>query len=151
MLYWNSGEGEWLGKCLPNLQNNEMVAPVSAHLYVSSKSATTSTTAVWTLVRLSLEDESYLSMIKDFSLFVVLIHFILSDHRSYSQSCPHGRCSHQDLKQMRIYTVTYKIQTIMLMPIFFECIKRICLIWRPFAFENHTAETRIFEQMSWIT
>ena len=50
---------------LPSLLNNEIMAPVSARPYISPRSATTGAAAVWTLIRLSPEEEVYLMLAKD--------------------------------------------------------------------------------------
>lgn len=46
---------------LPSLENKEIIAPVSARRYISPRSATTGAAAVCTLIRLSPEDDVYLS------------------------------------------------------------------------------------------
>lgn len=50
---------------LPSLLNNEIMAPVSAWRYISPRSATTGAAVVWTLIRLSPEEEVYLIFAKD--------------------------------------------------------------------------------------
>lgn len=49
---------------VPSLESKEMMAPVSARRYISPRSVTTGAAAVCTLIRLSPEDEVYLSMVK---------------------------------------------------------------------------------------
>lgn len=46
---------------LPSLESKEIIAPVSARRYISPRSATTGAAAVCTLIRLSPEDDVYLS------------------------------------------------------------------------------------------
>lgn len=50
---------------LPSLENKEIMAPVSARRYISPRLVTTGTAAVCTLIRLSPEDDVYLSNDKE--------------------------------------------------------------------------------------
>lgn len=45
---------------IPSLLNKEMTAPVSAWRYISPRSVTTGAAAVWTLIRLSPDEDVYL-------------------------------------------------------------------------------------------
>lgn len=55
------------------------MAPVSARRYISPRSDTTGTAAVWTRIRLSPEDEVYLSLAKEVTYSTKVIeHFFKS-------------------------------------------------------------------------